>query len=162
MKWFDELLNNKRYRGFSIFGNNKWTSIGVISASQEKEIIDYLNGLKEKEIKKYLWKDSSSLSVIKNQTEELCKTAIHLDPVAIRYIHSPKTSYWEHSLKENPYLIEYLREQTVDLCILALENEKISDPFRLVYKFVKIVPNPYHETTLKNLYEKKAILDALK
>jgi len=66
-------------------------------------------------------------------------------------------------LKINTSLFTILKNQTVDLCILALENENEPSIDRFFcFRFVKIVPNPDHETTLKNLYEKKAILDALK
>jgi len=62
----------------------------------------------------------------------------------------------ELAIKENSWTIQFIREQTVDLCLLALKYEEET------LRYVRIVPNPDYEMTLKNLYEKKAILEAIK
>jgi len=119
-----------------------WENFGVFNKKEMNLIIKLLNQLPEQKICDYLDKDQTILSVITNQSYKVCKMVIERDP----------------------YSIAFIRDQTVDLCILALIKETIMIPNGVYncYKNIKIVPNPDHETTLKNLKEKKAILDALK
>jgi len=134
-KKFEERIEKKYMYYFS-----NWIE-GALLTEEYKLYLLWLNQLSEEEVCKYLKEDPTILSVISNQTDKMCETAI----------------------KKIPFSIKYLKNQTVDLCILALQTELVSDQsFHFVYKYIKIVPNPDHETTLKNLKNKKEILDALK
>jgi len=52
--------------------------------------------------------------------------------------------------------LEIVPDQSVNTCLLALRQNKAN------YKHVRIVSNPDYETTLKNLLEKKTIIDSFK
>lgn len=82
--------------------------------------------------------DYSGISIVPSfeKNETFCKEAVSINGMALDYIEN--------------------FNQTVDVCLLALEKDPES------YDFVRIVPNQNYETTLKNLKEKKAILEALK
>jgi len=121
--------------------------------------IKFLNQLKDKEVLKYIENDGTILSMITNQSDNLCKLAVNQSPYDIEYIKNQKKEICEIAINKNPFVIDLIKEQTIDLCLLALEKTKTD---QLLYTFVRIVPNPSHEITLKNLKEKKAILNALK
>jgi len=111
-----------------------WVFNGICDPEEMEDFIIWLNQLSEKEILKYIEKDSSIFSAITDQTKELCEFAI----------------------KCNPYNLVHIRSQTVDLCLKSLEVDNYC------HNFVRIVPNPDHEKTIQNLLEKKAVLEAFK
>jgi len=133
-----------------------WLGLKVCTIKEIKRFNKWLNQLSEEEICSYLKKDGTILLAIKNQTVHMCKIAIQNDPFSIEFIKDQTKEICELSIKNFPRSIHYIKEQTVDLCLLALEK----NPY--TYQHVRIVSNPDHETTLKNLKEKKALLEALK
>jgi len=149
-KLFEENLNKDGYY-FS-----EWIELGVCTKEEKDLFIIWLNQLSEEKICHYLEKDFTILSVIKNQTDSMCKTSIKKTFLGIQHINVQNKNICNFIVKKNHHWFEFVKEQTVDLCILALELNKSC------YTFVRIVPNPDYETTLKNLLEKKAILEALK
>jgi len=133
-----------------------WVIAGHCSKKTFEKFIIWLNQLDEDSICKYLKKDASILSVITNQTKKMCNLAIMNMPGSIRYVKNQSKELCELAVKSNGFTIGYIKEQKVDLCLLSLE-ENINS-----FQLVRIVPNPNYETTLKNLLEKKAILEAIK
>jgi len=136
--------------------------VGWIQCSTKEMSIfkKWLNQLSEEDVCKYLEKDGSIISVIENQTNKICETSINQDPCCIKYIKNQNNYLCELAIIKNAFTIPYIREQTVDLCLLALETNPNTSSH--IYRFIRIVPNPDYYTTLKNLLEKKAILEALK
>jgi len=128
-KLFEKGISYSRFSFIYWVEENIWTK-------EEMDIfIKWLNQLKDEEILEYMKKYGRSiLSVITNQSDNLCKLAVD----------------------DSPENIQYVRNQTVDLCLSSLKKNPRA------YRNVKIVPNPDFKTTFKNLLEKKAILDALK
>jgi len=126
-KDFDKLF--KKRKAQSIYFDN-WNC----SKLEIELFTNWFNQLGEEEVCKYLKEDPTILLVISNQTDKMCETAV----------------------KTFPWSIKCLKNQTVDLCIYALDN------VRYTWRYVRITPNPDYETTLKNLKEKKDILEALK
>jgi len=155
-----------------------WVRDNVCSLEEFNNFSNWLNQLSEKQLLKYIQKDPSILKVIKNQTESICQTAIEKAPTCIRFLNNQTEFLCELAINKSPWTFEYVRnqtdylcrlaiekdpynialikEQTIDLCILALQKR------RNACNYIRIVPNPNYETTLKNLLEKKAILEALK
>jgi len=127
---------------------------------------DWLNRLNDEEVYPYIKEDYTILSLVSNQSHKLCTLAITENPWSIEFIKNQQ-KYYELAVKRDPFTIQKIKNQTVELCILALitditQRSIISCTNYHCYKYVKIVPNPNHETTLKNLRDKKAILEALK
>jgi len=159
-KLFEKNLSNDAYM-------DEWIEEKVCSKKEMDIFIKWLNQLNEEEIYQYIKQDSTIFSFISNQSNKLCNLSVINNPGSIRHVRNQTKELCELAIRKDPLAICDIREQTVDLCILALIREiKESLIFHNVktncYKNIKIVPNPDHETTLKNLYEKKAILEALK
>jgi len=138
---------------------HKWVYYGICTKEQFVFFVKWLNQLNEKELCKLLVSQFTILKFIENQTESLCKMAIRSNCDCLQFIKDQTKELCELAIRTDQYSIEYIRDQTVDLCILSLEEDFA---FKISYKCVRIVPNPDYETTLKNLKEKKAILEALK
>jgi len=128
-----ESLFIERLKKSSYYFSN-WDNCKLCTKDEIDLFTNWLNQLNEDDICFYLKEDLTILKSLTYQTKELCELAI----------------------RTNPYSIADIRDQTVDLCILALELSKSC------HVFVRIVPNPDYKTTLKNLKKKKAILEALK
>jgi len=135
----------------------EWIDKSVCTKKEFDLLSNYFNSIEESELLNYIERDCSILAVIKNQTKTLCEMSIEVNSFSIRFIKDQTKEMCELAVRGNSLTIGYVKEQSVDLCILALVKESFSS-----YRFVRIVPNPDYETTLKNLYEKKAILDSLK
>jgi hypothetical protein len=99
-----------------------------------------------------------ALVFAKNQTPEICLAAIKSAPEAFAYVKNQTEEICTEAIKKEGWLFNLVKDQTVELCILALELWD-SHP---IYTWVKIVPNPSHHETLKNLYAKKDIIEKMK
>jgi len=146
-----EKISSKSWRSFS-----EWVIWKQCSQEEMNLFTKWLNQLSEEELSRYIKKDVSILSVITNQTDKICKTAIQISPISIGFVKEQTKGLCELAIKRNVFSIVEIREQTVDLCLLALNLDKT------VYKGIRIVQNPDYKTTLQNLKDKKTILDALK
>ena len=105
-----------------------------------EKIRQELKGKSDHEILAILSKDGFKIQGLsrKNQTIERCKIAVNQQPFSIRYV----------------------KNQTVQLCLNLLVNHPKSKEYG-IYRFIHIVPNDDHETTLNNLKNKKEILESL-
>lgn len=106
------------------------------------------------------------------QTESICLAIVKREGFSLKFITNQTFDICKAAVSNYPLAIEYVKDQTVDLCLAALECDTLfphqwqsSDNKEVVrytrfnaYKFVKIVDNPDHETTLKNLLAKKQII----
>jgi len=115
---------------------------------------NWLNSLPEEFICRYLKKDGSIISVLKNPTDEMKRVSVNQNPNNIRFIQDQTDKII--NIATNRGCFDLVNRQSVDICLRALKLSQWN------YVYVKIVPNPDYETTLKNLLEKKAILEALK
>jgi len=135
---------------------NVWSDNRFYKEGEQSFIYKWFNQLNEDQICFYLKKDHTILSIIENQSDHICEFAICCDYESIRFIKNQKNHLCKLAISKNATMIRFVKNQTVDLCLLSLEI------YMPNYKHIRIVPNPDYETTLKNLYEKKAILDLLK
>lgn len=111
--------------------------------------------------KKYLRQYPNKITNFKNPHVELQIEAIRYNPSLIEDIQNPAIEACELALKINYKLLGLIKNQTIDLCIYALEEEYKDvaiDDFCKLFKEVKIVKNPNHETTLNNLKKRKEIM----
>jgi len=101
-----------------------------------------------------------------NRSDFFIKKAITNEGSAsiVIYLTNPSEELWTLAISQKPSLISSVPEQTIDLCLLAmganLQKRTLGHFFS--YEKIKIVPNPDYETTLKNLLEKKALLESFK
>jgi len=140
-KQIQRLFEKKR----SLNRFNDWVKLNVCTKKEMDFFVKWLNQIDESEILKYIKEDDTILSAITNQTDFLIK----------------------HSIEESIFSIRFVKDQTIDLCIFVLKkDEEFESKYKFyiknIYQYIRIVPNPDHKTTLKNLLEKKAILEALK
>jgi len=143
------------YKGHNHYSFMNWSRTEICSDQEMNLFKNWLNQISEEEVCKYLSIDSTILSVILNQNDSICKSAINRDPWSIKFVKDQKKHLCELAMGLNPFVMTEIQNQSVDLCILALEE------FPICFRDVKIVSNPDFETTLRNLKEKKAILDAI-
>jgi len=133
---------------------DKWVEENRCSQEEMDILVKWLNQLSENDLIHIFFKKPSALALIQNQSKKLCKQAVINDQISIKYVKNQTKELCELAILRSPCSFLYIKEQTVGLCLLALELDKSC------YKYVRIVPNPDFETTLKNLKEKKAILEA--
>jgi len=122
---------------------NEWIEYEICTKKEMNHFSKWLNSLDENEVCKYIQDNGTILSIITNQTKDMCKWAILNNVMSIEFVKKQTKEISEFAIKEWPFAIELIREQTVDLCILALSRNK------LTYEKVRIVPNPDYKTTLK-------------
>jgi hypothetical protein len=98
----------------------------------------------------------SSIEYVKDQSEYLCMRAIELDPLSICFIRNKKENYCLEAVKRDPFVISSIPTPSLETCLLALTNEQEQEKLKRVelYKKFKIVDNPSHEQTIKNLRSK--------
>lgn len=122
--------------------NSQGMSVCFNSKIQDEpfcEIIKkFLDKMSHEQLLSHLNQNSADFRGIDNQTPELCAKAIELRALNIVYV----------------------KNQTVDLCLLALSQA--SSEILSIYEHIRIVPNPDHETTVNNLREKQILLGLLK
>jgi len=147
-------LFDKNVESGVLFWN--WKVLKVCSEYEMSIFITWLNQLNTKELISYVQKSPTIISVLTNLDEYLAIIAISRIPHLVLSIKDPSERLFSIAIQFNPFIIKNVKEQTVDLCLLALKSDSE------VYSHIRIVPNTNYEMTLKNLLEKKAILEALK
>jgi len=121
------------------------------------EYVNFLNNLKKEERLSIIRMNFCFLQFINNPTDEEIKASLEKDEFSFSFIKGNE-KFVDFAL-DNGTTGDILRDvsnQTVDMCLKCLTRTRRS------FHYVRIVPNPNYETTLKNLKEKKAILEALK
>jgi len=114
-----------------------WIELNVCNKSEHEDYVLFLNSLSLNELKSFVMKDPSFLSFVNDLPEDFIISLIN------------KESYRGEHFK-------YIKDQTVNICISAL---KINPE---LFLYVRIVPNSSYEATLKNLLDKKSILEVLR
>jgi len=133
-----------------------WVESGVCLKEEMDIFAEWLNQISEELLLSYIEKDGTVLSVITNQTESLCKESILKSSWNIFKIRNVSKELYEIAIDRDPMVFLAIQNQTVDLCLFFLKRSPNA------FSFINIVESPDYETTLKNLLEKKAILEALK
>lgn len=75
----------------------------------------------------------------------MCLFAVEKDPAVLKLISDQEPEICWASIKQDPRSLQYVKKQTPEMCLYSIEKDGLS------YQFVKIVDNPNHETTIKNL-----------
>jgi len=146
------------YKDFDLF--KSW-----LKTAEDHLLLKYLK--KDENIAQFLDKDESFwekaiienpyvIQFVKDQTKKLRFLAVKKYGMLLEHISEQEEVLCQIAISNEPFSLMFIKEQTVDLCLLALELDNSS------FKEVRIVQNPDYETTLKNLLEKKAILEALR
>jgi len=154
-------LKNLLKKGMSL---DVLKNTGFLTESSQQEIISLLNSLSPKEIYEHTQNYPFIARYLENKSEDYW-----LELLSYSYSYGiykkDKLSKKEAiiCIKDSYVSFGLIRfDQDVETCILALEEEKkkTKNLNLLNFTMVKIVQNPDHETTLKNLYAKKSILDS--
>ena len=106
-----------------------------------------------------------ALNYILNPTEKVCLAAVQKDGRVLEYVKNQTNEICKTAIMRNPEAIKYVQEQTIYLCILALDQNKsdrlLVPHIKLVFSFIRIVDNPDHDTTYKNLLNKKMMIEMM-
>jgi hypothetical protein len=76
------------------------------------------------------------------QSHKNCMIAIQQDPYSIRYIDIPTIEQILTAVKLNGYVLDIIKNQTIDICIVALRNQ------RAAVKYVKWDQIPEHQHSI--------------
>jgi len=147
---FEENLRNQAWHF------KDWSNLQICSKKEHKTFVNWLNQLNEEEICDYLKLDPTILSVINNQINKICEFSIKQEPWCLMFVKNQTKELCKLAIEKWSGSIQFVEEQTVEICLLALKLDKGC------YKYVRIVPNPNYKTTIKNLLNKKEILEAFK
>ena len=115
----------------------------------------------------YIIINAHNYEIYKQISPEGLIEMLSLSPGEISLIDNPTQEMCELAIKLKPHVITYLANQSVELCLLAL-NTPITTKYFIdnkefkPYMGVRIVDNPDHETTLRNLMAKKEVMLGLK
>jgi hypothetical protein len=94
-------------------------------------------------------------------SNDLCHIAIRKNARAIALIKNPTDEMMATAIKKYPYVIKKIKNPSVSICILALECSRYFPEFQDIHKFITIVPNPTYEETLRNLWQKRDVIDKM-
>jgi len=145
-----EKKKNKNY----LFVN--WVKENICTENEMILFKKWPNQLNDEELFDLFKKDHTIFSAIENKTEQFILKSIEANSWVIGIVSEQAYHFSKLAISRNPLCLKSIKIQSVDLCLLALKQE------RFVYRYVRIVSNPDFETTLKNLKEKKEIIEALK
>jgi hypothetical protein len=66
--------------------------------------------------------NGSNLSLIKNQTEEVCLAAVRLIGISLKYVRKQTPAICMAAIKEDVNALEYVIEQTPEICLAAVKS----------------------------------------
>lgn len=108
---------------------------------------------------------ADSLKYILNPTEKVCLTAVQHDGHALQYVKNQTDEICKAAIMRNQNAIKYVQCQTIEICLFSLEknasDKMINSGINPVFSFIRIVDNPDHDTTYKNLLNKKMMIEMM-
>lgn len=127
---------------------------------------DYTNPTDE--MKEFCVKQNGlTIEHVNNPSEALCLIAVTENGNALKFIKNQTLEMCKIAIKNNPLALKFAEIQDIKTCIEALEYVQFfidigetTEGTRL-YQKVKIVDNPDHDTTLKNLINKLLVIEGL-